>query len=327
MSDRIVLAGIRGRGFHGVFEHEKRDGQEFVVDLDVEAWLAPAGVSDDLAQTVNYGELGAAALARIEGEPFDLIEALAEVIAADVLTHRLVDAVTVTIHKPQAPVGVPFGDVTVAVTRRREPVPVVIALGANLGDLDSILGEAADAVVAEGFLTAARLSEEFESEPVGGPDQPAYRNAVLVGRTRWSAPRVLAALHAVEADFGRVREVRWGPRTLDLDLISWGVPGEASEWRSDLAELTLPHPRAHERAFVLVPWLEVDPSAPARVGEEVVPVADLVAGLDTSGVQAVDAGCGCGESGCGEDAGAASSGPGGCGGCGAPSDGPGAGAC
>ena len=91
MSDRIVLSGVRGRGFHGVFEHERREGQEFVVDVALTVDLAAAGASDDLVDTVNYGEIGAAALARIEGEPFDLIERLAEVIAGDALSHSAVD--------------------------------------------------------------------------------------------------------------------------------------------------------------------------------------------------------------------------------------------
>ena len=140
MTDRIVLTGVSGVGHHGVFDHEKRDGQSFVVDVALDVALASAGRSDDLDRTVNDGEIGAQVLARIEGEPFDLIERLAEVIASDVLgAHRLVDEVTVTVHKPQAPVGVPFGDVTVSVTRRREPVPVVIALGANLGNAEATL--------------------------------------------------------------------------------------------------------------------------------------------------------------------------------------------
>ncbi len=125
--DRIRLSGVRGRGFHGVFDHERREGQEFVVDVELAVDLAPAGASDDLTDTVNYGAIGAAVLARIEGQPYDLIERLAELVAQDALGHASVDEVTVTVHKPQAPVGVPFGDVTVAVTRRRPPVPVVVA--------------------------------------------------------------------------------------------------------------------------------------------------------------------------------------------------------
>ena len=120
---------MRGRGFHGVFDHEKREGQEFVVDVELAVDLSLPGHTDDLADTVNYGEIGAAVLARIEGEPFDLIERLASVIAEDALRHTEVDEVAVTVHKPQAPVGVPFGDVTVRVVRRRDPVPVVIAVG------------------------------------------------------------------------------------------------------------------------------------------------------------------------------------------------------
>ena len=117
--DRIRLAGVRGRGFHGVFEHERREGQEFVVDVELAVDLGAAGASDDLADTVNYGEIGAAALARIEGEPHDLIERLAELVAQDALAHPGVDEVTVTVHKPQAPIAHEFADVAVTITRPR----------------------------------------------------------------------------------------------------------------------------------------------------------------------------------------------------------------
>lgn len=277
MADLIRLAGVRGRGFHGVFEHERRDGQEFVVDVELEADLSWAGASDALADTVNYGEIGALALAHIEGQPLDLIEALAERIAADVLgQHRLVDEVRVTVHKPQAPVGVPFGDVTVTVMRRRAPVPVVIAVGANLDNPAAAVTSAIDRLT--GLLTQVRASSVIDTEPVGGPEQPAYANAVVVGRTRWSAPRLLRALHEIEAEAGRVRAVRWGPRTLDLDLIQWGIPGTDSEWLSPGPALLLPHPRAHERGFVVRPWLEADPAGSARVGNAVIPVAELAKG-------------------------------------------------
>lgn len=289
MADRIVLSGVRGTGHHGVFDHEKRDGQEFVVDVAIEADLAGAGATDDLADTVNYGEIGAQVLARIEGEPFDLIEALAEAIAGDVLTHRLVDEVTVTVHKPQAPVGVPFGDVTVSVTRTRDLVPVVIALGANLGDVEGTLFSAGTALIGCPGLAGVEISQAFETEPVGGPEQPTYTNQVAVARSRWSAPRLLRALHRIEAEHGRTREIRWGARTLDLDLIQYGTPGSPEEWLSDRPELTLPHPRAHERAFVLVPWLDADPHARLRVGEDVVAVSELLATVDISGVRVSDA--------------------------------------
>lgn len=289
MTDRIRLQGVRAHGFHGVFEHEKRNGQDFVVDVDLVATLAPAAATDDLTQTVHYGEVAAQIVARIEGEPFDLIEALAGRIAAEILTaHRLVDEVTVTVHKPQAPVGVDFADVAVEITRRRDSVPVVVALGANMGDAAATLDSALVTLAESGAVTDLRVSASFVTEPVGGPDQPAYVNRVVTARSRWSAPRLLAALHAIEADHGRERTVRWGPRTLDLDLIQWGEPGTPTMWHSDRDDLGLPHPRARERAFVLVPWLDVDPHARLAVGAGVESVAALVAALDTSGVRRLE---------------------------------------
>ncbi len=287
--DRIRLSGVRGRGFHGVFAHERREGQEFVVDVELAVDLGPAGASDDLADTVNYGEIGAAALARIEGEPHDLIERLAELVAQDALAHPSVDEVTVTVHKPQAPVGVPFGDVTVSVTRRREPVPVVIAVGANLPrGLSSPHDTASSAIESLAHHPRVRVvaaSAIYDSDPVGGPEQPTYVNAVVLARTSLSPTSLLRGLHGIEAHFDRRREVRWGPRTLDLDLVQFGDPAAGTDVTSDRPGLTLPHPRAHERAFVLLPWLEADPDALLRHADRAVPVAELVAALDTTGVR------------------------------------------
>jgi dihydroneopterin aldolase/2-amino-4-hydroxy-6-hydroxymethyldihydropteridine diphosphokinase len=120
---------------------------------------------------------------------------------------------------------------------------------------------------------------------VGGPEQPAYLNAVLIGDTTLEPPELLRRLHEIEADHGRTREVRWGARTLDLDLIQVGRPGAPSEIRTDGSALTLPHPRAHERGFVLVPWAQIDPGATARVGDHVRRVAELAAEVDPSGVR------------------------------------------
>ncbi|MBM6399967.1 2-amino-4-hydroxy-6-hydroxymethyldihydropteridine diphosphokinase [Phycicoccus sonneratiae] len=288
--DRIVLRGVRGRGFHGVFEHEKRDGQDFVVDVELAVDLAAPGDSDDLADTVNYGEIGAAVLARIEGEPFDLIERLADVIASDALSHSAVDEVTVTVHKPQAPVGVAFEDVEVRVVRRRPPVAAVVAVGANLPWGESspaeTLAGAVEALSHHPALSVVARSAVVESDPVGGPaGQPVYVNAVALVRTSLSPVSLLRELHAVEAAFDRVREVRWGARTLDLDLVQYGEPSAGTDVVSARPHLTLPHPRAHERAFVLAPWLDADPAAVLRVGDELVPVADLLAATDTSGVR------------------------------------------
>ena len=117
--DAVELRGITGVGHHGVFEHERRDGQPFVVDLVMHLDLRPAGVSDDLTRTAHYGEVADLVHGIIEGEPFSLIEALAETIAQAVLGAFPVQALDVTVHKPKAPIEVPFGDVAVTLRRSR----------------------------------------------------------------------------------------------------------------------------------------------------------------------------------------------------------------
>ncbi len=117
--DRIELRGLRVRGRHGVFDHERRDGQDFVIDITVWLDLSAAAASDDLADTLHYGELAERAAAIVAGEPYDLIESVAGRIADDVLTDGRVQAVEVVLHKPQAPIPLEFADVAVVVARSR----------------------------------------------------------------------------------------------------------------------------------------------------------------------------------------------------------------
>lgn len=117
--DTVTVSGITATGHHGVFDHERRDGQPFVADLVLHLDLQPAGTTDDLTQTAHYGELAELVHGIIAGKPFQLIEALAETIAAAVLGSFPVAAVDVTVHKPKAPIHVPFGDVSVTLRRSR----------------------------------------------------------------------------------------------------------------------------------------------------------------------------------------------------------------
>ena len=265
-----------------MLDFEKRDGQVFVVDVTMQVDLVPAGASDDLADTVNYAEVAGDIVALVEGEPLDLIEALAARIADKVLSRPLVEAVEVVVHKPQAPVGHPFTDVQVRVVRERQAL-VVIALGSNVGSSVETLHDAT--VELYGLIDITDVSPVVETDAVGGPDQPAYLNAVVTGTTHLAPSSLLAGLHEIELAHGRTREVRWGPRTLDLDLVQYGDPVFDTDVVMGSTTLTLPHPRAHERAFVLVPWLRIEPEAVLRVAGTVRRVADLVAGLDTSGVR------------------------------------------
>ncbi len=278
--DRIVVTGIRGHGRHGVFDHERRDGQEFAVDVELEVGTTAAARSDDLADTVDYGQVAIAVHALIVGEPVDLVETLAERIADACLAFGGVHAVTVTVHKPSAPIPVPFDDVQLRI-RRTAPVrrPVALALGSNLGDSATVLQAAVDDLAALPGLRLGAVSAVYRTAPVGGPEQPDYLNAVVVGETTFDPLALLTATQGVERAHHRVRDVRWGPRTLDVDVIALG------DEVVDEPTLQVPHPRAHERAFVLVPWTDADPAAviPGRG-----PVADLVAGVDRTGVTRTD---------------------------------------
>ena len=151
----------------------------------------------------------------------------------------------------------------------------VLSLGSNLGDRRAHLRAGLDLIGRQ--LPVLAVSSLYETAPVGGVAQPAYLNCAALVATA-DPDEALAAAHVAEAARGRLRSARWGPRTLDVDVIS------VDAIVRNEARLTLPHPRAHERAFVLVPWLEVEPNAvlPGR-GR----VADLVRAVDTHDVTRV----------------------------------------
>ena len=152
----------------------------------------------------------------------------------------------------------------------------VLALGSNLGDRQDILQGGVDAIAGIEGVRLTGVSPVYETVPVGGPPQPDYLNAVVLAAISIPSRELLGQLHEVEAAFDRVRLVRWGPRTLDIDIIT--VAGE----HSDDPDLTLPHPRAQERAFVLAPWHDADPDA---VLPGYGPVAGLLARADQAGIR------------------------------------------
>lgn len=147
---------------------------------------------------------------------------------------------------------------------------VAFGLGANLGDRVAALQGAVDLLAP--LLRDAVVSSVYETTPVGGPaDQPDYANAVLVGSTDLDPHALLAAAHEAEEVWHRTREVRWGPRTLDVDVLAVG------DLELHDPDLVLPHPRAHERGFVLVPWAQIDP-------DSVIPGHGPVGGLAAAAV-------------------------------------------
>ena len=339
MTNRRVIIALKGLGAmanHGVYDFERARDQRFSADIVM--WVETAGATDDIAATVSYADIADEAMAVLTGTAVDLIETLAETIAARVMSHEGVVGTEVTVHKPDAPIDHPFADVSVTVRagqtdamplslslkgiyeaedgsvltgeieaygraqapspaqqKRREPLPsrraahaaereedtsrpahlrsrrVVLAIGGNLGDVPVTLMHTVEALsYMEGFQIED-VSPIMRTKPVLAPGQapqPDYWNAVVVGSAIVSPDELFAQTSRIERELGRERHERWGARTVDIDIIQ--IEGLAS---ADPV-LTLPHPRAKERAFVLAPWLLCDPDA---ILEGVGRVSDLLA--------------------------------------------------
>ncbi|GAA2099419.1 MULTISPECIES: 2-amino-4-hydroxy-6-hydroxymethyldihydropteridine diphosphokinase [Brevibacterium] len=328
MSDDVItLTGLTARGRHGVFEFEKREGQDFRVDVELHGDLSAPAASDDLADTADYGALADALVEIVTGEPYDLIEALAGALVDRCL--EFAPEARVTVHKPQAPIAHEFADVSVSLHRRRGmragaaasgsrettaegvapagPAPdggparsasgtsghvyeAVVALGANLGDACAALQDAAHALSLHPRIDLRAGSSVYVTAPVGGVEQPDFHNAAVVVRTALPPRELLSVCQGIEAAAGRTREIRWGPRTLDLDLISArtlpasGAAEEPVTWRDEV--LVLPHPLAGERAFVLAPWAELQPDAVVETPAGVRTVAEACAAApDAAGIR------------------------------------------
>ena len=272
--DQIRLTGIRAAGRHGVLDFEHERAQTFVVDATLFLDLAPAGRSDALDDTVDYGAIAKGIVAVIEGEHVDLIEKLADRIAAMIIDFPAVRRVQVTVHKPNAPIVVPFDDVSVTVERSRETIGrsskdacdelaarprahhAIIAMGGNQGDVAATLRDAVRCIDGLESTQITGVSPLYRTDAWGMPDgTDDFLNAVVSVSTKLSAVELLADLQRIEAEHDRVRTDHWTSRTLDLDIIDF----DGQE--SDDPDLTLPHPRAWQRAFVLGPWLALEPDA------------------------------------------------------------------
>lgn len=256
MADHILINDLRFESIIGVLDHERLAPQPLRVDVDIEVDLHDAGVSDDLEQTVHYGEVAVALANLARDTQYLLLERLAQHMAEVVLSFPLVRAVDLTLTKLQPPIPERIDSTAVRIRRVRAEVSsitrhrAIVALGSNLGDREAHLRFAVDRL---GESVVAR-SQVFETDPVGGPDdQGAYLNMVVALDTELDPYALLRWLHRIEADAGRERIVHWGPRTLDLDLLFFDdvvITG---------GNLAVPHPRYAERRFVLAPLSEVAP--------------------------------------------------------------------
>jgi dihydroneopterin aldolase / 2-amino-4-hydroxy-6-hydroxymethyldihydropteridine diphosphokinase len=283
--DRIELRSIRVVGIVGALSEERRRPQPFEIDLDIEMDLSAAGRTDLLADTLDYGPPLSIVHRVVADEGHVLLERVAARIIEEVLADERVVAAEVVIRKVRPPVPVDVATTAVRMRRtqaesdqiRRPQMSAYLALGSNIGDRRATLIEAIRSTPG-----VVRISGCYETEPIGGPGgQSPHLNVVIEVMTRLDPFALLAHCHRLERQAGRIRTVRNGPRSLDVDVLLYGDVSMVSE------ELTIPHPRMHERRFVLTPLSDLAPDlcppnwqdtlAPAGVDR----VEDLSIALDT----------------------------------------------
>ncbi len=251
--DKIYINNLEFIGFHGVFPEEKKLGQKFLVSLELIVDTREAGKTGDLTKSVHYG-LVAQDVERVFLEKsIDLIETCAENIAEMVLKkYELVKEIKVTVKKPWAPLQMHFENVAVEISRKWHKV--YLSLGSNMGDKRENLLEAIKKVGELENTEVVKSSTILETEPFGYIEQDNFLNACLEVKTLLTPQEFLSSILKIELDMGRVREIKWGPRVIDIDILFY----DDEIIQED--NLAVPHPWICEREFVLEPLSEIAPN-------------------------------------------------------------------
>lgn len=250
--DRILIRDLELFAYHGVFEEEKKLGQKFVIRADLFLPLREAAMSGDLEKSVHYGKLCEVMEEAFTEQPHDLIETAAEITAMEVLERfPIATGIRLQVKKPWAPIHKALAFAAVEVTRIWKRA--FIGLGSNLGERSERLAEAVECLEHTRGIRLKKQSTVTETKAWGLTDQPDFLNQVVEIETVLEPKELIAHLLWIETLMGRTREVHWGPRTIDLDLLYF----EDTILDSDL--LNLPHPYVREREFVLEPLAEIAP--------------------------------------------------------------------
>lgn len=250
--DQIIIKDLQVYAHHGVYQQETEKGQNFLVSVALETDTRPAGMTDDLGLSTNYGVVCRFLSAYLTEHTFKLIETAAERTAEALLlqfTH--VRAVVLEIKKPEAPIPLPFGMVSVKI--RRGWQRAYIACGSNIGDRKGHLDAAVAALREDRQCRVLRVSDWMETTPYGGVVQADYLNGAIAIETLYPPEVLLARLQEIERAEARERKERWGPRTLDLDILLYEDVVMEGE------KLTIPHRDMINRDFVLKPLAQIAP--------------------------------------------------------------------
>lgn len=247
----IRLEGLTFEARHGVFEEEQRNGQTFRVDVTLSVMVDDAIRDDDHEKTVCYAEVTDCIADIMMTRPYRLIETVADRMArALLLRFKKINAVTLRVSKPDAPIAANFENVAVTVTHHRMR-PVGFSLGSNQGARAEILHDAMTRLGLEDGVEVTAISPLYETQPWGKTDQPAFVNLCVVGRTRLLPHALLRLCKETERQLGRMPGGRWGPRPIDIDLLF------LEDFQVQDHLLTLPHAHLSKRAFVLVPLADI----------------------------------------------------------------------
>ena len=251
--DQIRIEELEVYAHHGVYPEENEKGQRFYVNATLYTNTRPAGLADDLSLSTNYGEVCQFITEFMQQHTFQLIETVAERTAYEVLQHfPLIQELDLEIRKPEAPIPLPFGSVSVAIHRAWHEA--YIAVGSNMGDCREHIAQALEQLEKHKDIRVTRISELLETSPYGGVEQDNFVNGMFAIRTLLTPEELLQELHRIEASEGRERKVHWGPRTLDLDIVFYDDLIYSSE------DLVIPHIDMENRYFVLKPLSELAPN-------------------------------------------------------------------
>lgn len=269
--DKIHIKNLEVFARHGVFPEENALGQKFVVSAVLYTSTREAGRADDLAKSIHYGEVSRFITEFMEQNTFQLLETVAERLAEELLlnTERL-EKIRLEIKKPWAPVGLPLETVSVEIERGWHTA--YIALGSNLGDKEANLRLGVEGLRSIRGCRVEAVSDFLVTAPYGGVEQDDFLNGAMKIRTLLTPHELLERLHEIEQEAKRERVVRWGPRTLDLDILLY------DDLILDEAELHIPHIEMYKRDFVLKPLCQIAPYARHPVYNRT--VAELLADLE-----------------------------------------------
>ena len=250
--DKIKIENLEVFGNHGVFPEENALGQKFLIHAVLYTDTRKAGETDELTDSIHYGEVCHYITAFMRDHTYQLIEAAAEHLAeALLLDIPKLAAVDLEIKKPWAPIGLPLETVSVQIHRGWESV--CLGIGSNVGDKRAYLESGIEALKKVPKIRNVKVSEFIETEPYGVVDQDIFLNGCICLETILDPEELLVILHQIEKAAGRERTLRWGPRTLDLDILLFGD----RIYESDT--LIIPHLDMHNRQFVLEPLVQLCP--------------------------------------------------------------------